>query len=70
MSLLEHCFYFAILFSKNDPEIEPVVLHTMNPVLEGGGAGVDILAFPQINIVEINKQFDETWKGIRKIRHF
>ena len=35
MSLLEH--YFAILFSKNDPEIEPVVLHTMNPVMEGLG---------------------------------
>ena len=33
-------------------------------------AGVDILAFAPINIVEINKQFDKTWKGIRKIQHF
>ena len=37
---------------------------------EGALAGVDILALAPINIVEINKQFDETWKGIRKIRHF
>ena len=29
-----------------------------------------MLALAPIIIVEINKQFDKTWKGIRKIRHF
>ena len=33
-------------------------------------AGVDIFVLAPINIVEINKQFDKTWKGVRKIRHF
>ena len=31
--------------------------------------GVNILALLPIIIVEINKQFDKSWKGIRKIRH-
>ena len=26
------CIFFAILFNKNDREIEPVVLHTINPM--------------------------------------
>ena len=33
-------------------------------------SGVDINALAPIIIVEINKQFDKTWKGIRKIRYF
>ena len=31
--------------------------------------GVNILALLPIIIVEINKQFDKSWKGIRKMRH-
>ena len=31
--------------------------------------GVNILANAPINIVEINKHFGKTWKGIRKIQH-
>ena len=47
-----------------------VALEIAIEAFEELSAGVDILALPPIIILEINKQFDKAWKGIKKIRHY
>ena len=49
---------------------QPATPHSYRPTTPHSYPGVDILALAPIFIVKINKQFDKTWKGIRKIRHF
>ena len=59
---------FTTMLIRDDQELE-LNLELKLVTTSRWVAGVDILALALINIVEINKQYDETWKGIRKIRH-